>query len=93
MKRFFVVCFDICDPRRLRRVANELENFGVRVQRSVFECRLDDSELADLKDRLSQLIDAAEDHVRYYSLCPKDIPAIVIDGDGSVTAEPDYHLF
>ncbi len=48
MNRMFVVCFDVCDDKRLRRIARELGNFGVRVQKSVFECHLDDSELAAL---------------------------------------------
>jgi CRISPR-associated protein Cas2 len=39
-----MVCFDVSDEHRLRRVANELENFGQRVQRSVFECWLDDKQ-------------------------------------------------
>ena len=35
MSRFTLVCFDVANERRLRRTANELENFGQRVQRSV----------------------------------------------------------
>ena len=90
MKRFYMVCFDICDQRRLRRVSNALENFGRRVQRSVFECWLDDDEMAELKTRMEHLADRQDDHVRYYGLCPKDVPGICIDGQGTVTADPDY---
>jgi CRISPR-associated protein Cas2 len=32
----FVVTYDICEPRRLRRVAKRLEQSAVRVQKSVF---------------------------------------------------------
>jgi len=93
MTTFFMVCFDVSDKRRLRRVSNELENFGIRVQRSVFECRLDDSDFNDLKKRLLKLIDEEQDHVRYYKLCSKDTPCVLIQGLGEVTTDPDYHLF
>ena len=92
MNGFYAICFDVSDNRRLRRVANELENFGVRVQRSLFECWLDDSELAELKTRLERLIDPNEDHVRYYPLCPKDLPNIQLDGGSAVAVDSGYHL-
>ena len=37
-----LVTYDIADPRRLRRVAKVSEGFGRRVQKSVFECELDE---------------------------------------------------
>lgn len=92
MSRFYVICFDVRDERRLRRISDTLENFGVRVQRSVFECRLESQELEDLRQRLGDLMDAADDHVRYYSLCGKDCDKIVIDGTGEISGDPDYHL-
>lgn len=92
MNRFYLVCFDVTDHRRLRRVADELENFGTRVQRSLFECWLDDAELEELKTRMEKHIDEDEDHVRYYTLCAKDIPNIQLDGPGAVVFDPDYHL-
>jgi len=92
MKRFYMVCFDICDHRRLRRVSNLLENFGRRVQLSVFECWLHEDELVELKNRLTRLADRREDHIRYYSLCPKDVPGVCIDGAGAVTTDPDYFV-
>ncbi len=45
----YLVSYDICDPKRLRRVARALEGFGVRLQYSVFECPLDDMRLAMLQ--------------------------------------------
>ncbi len=87
-----LICFDVCDNRRLRRVAKALEGVGQRVQRSVFECHLDQAELNELQRTLAGIVDASEDHVRYYPMCAKDRPAIKIDGPGKVTEDPDYHL-
>lgn len=92
MSRFYAVCFDVRDPRRLWRVSNEMENFGTRVQRSLFECRLSDDQYEALKQRIAEWIDAREDHVRYYPLCPKDVAGIVIDGTGDKTLDSDYFL-
>jgi CRISPR-associated protein Cas2 len=92
MSEFFAICFDIRDPSRLRRVADTLENYGVRVQRSLFECYLESNELADLKQQLAGLIDELEDHVRFYRLCPKDRVKMIIDGSGRKTVDHDYFL-
>ncbi|MCI5121631.1 MAG: CRISPR-associated endonuclease Cas2 [Candidatus Electrothrix sp. AUS4] len=87
-----VVCFDIRNPKRLYRVARELGNFGVRVQKSIFECHLEQDQLEELQRRLAKWIDADSDQVRYYFLCPKDVQEIIVDGPGSVTLDPDFIL-
>ncbi|MGH8477116.1 MAG: CRISPR-associated endonuclease Cas2 [Methylococcales bacterium] len=92
MSAFYVVCYDIRDPRRLRRVANEMENFGLRVQKSVFECHLEDKDLQKLKQQIARWIEVGEDQVRFYPLCGKDKPRILLDGPGEVSRDPDYHL-
>lgn len=54
--------------RRLRRVAKQCENFGQRVQNSVFECLVDPAQFADLKARLLDEVDTDEDSLRFYFL-------------------------
>lgn len=54
--------------RRLRHVAKQCENFGQRVQYSVFECLVDPVQYADLRSRLEKIIDHDEDSIRYYNL-------------------------
>ncbi len=80
MTTFYVVCFDIANNKRGQKVANELLNFGYRVQYSLFECYLDDSELAELKKRIAKLYKEDEDHIRYYPLCGKDEEKMVVIG-------------
>ncbi len=92
MSQFYVICFDVADKKILRHVAIQMENFGQRVQYSVFECHLDNNELEDLKIRLDTIIDKKEDHVRYYGLCNKDKPKILLDGEGSITKDDDYYM-
>ncbi|MGL4409128.1 MAG: CRISPR-associated endonuclease Cas2 [Zoogloea sp.] len=68
-----LVCYDIADDRRRLKVAQVLEGYGVRVQKSVFECALDASREAELRDRLARLAEPGLDRVRYYHLCGKDV--------------------
>ena len=54
--------------RRLRRIAKACRDFGQRVQYSVFEIEVDPAQWVLLKARLEDLIDPAEDSLRYYRL-------------------------
>ena len=54
--------------RRLRRVAGACEDYGVRVQKSVFECQVGQTEWVQLRDRLLREIKADEDSLRFYYL-------------------------
>lgn len=54
--------------RRLRKVAKKCQDYGQRVQNSVFECVVDSTQLFQLKRELSELIDEHEDSLRFYTL-------------------------
>ena len=54
--------------RRLRRVARACQDYGQRVQFSVFEVEVDPAQWAALKARLEGLIDPKQDSLRYYHL-------------------------
>ena len=54
--------------RRLRQVAKVCEGCGQRVQWSVFECRVTETELERLRQRLCKTMDADEDSIRIYRL-------------------------
>ena len=54
--------------KRLRRVARACQDFGQRVQLSVFEVEVDPAQWVALKARLEGLIDASVDSLRYYHL-------------------------
>ena len=57
--------------RRLRRVAQTCEDYGVRVQKSVFECQVGQKEWVLLRARLLREIKVAEDSLRFYFLDEK----------------------
>ncbi len=54
--------------KRLRHVAKACKDYGQRVQYSVFECLLDPAQWTQLRQRLIDIIDPAEDSLRFYFL-------------------------
>jgi CRISPR-associated protein Cas2 len=54
--------------KRLRKVSKQCQNYGQRVQNSVFECLVDAAQSRQLKHRLIQLIDPEKDSLRFYYL-------------------------
>ncbi len=70
---FVLVSYDVAvteegGQRRLRRVAKACQDYGQRVQFSVFECIVDPAQWAVLKQRLIDEIDPAKDSLRFYYL-------------------------
>lgn len=59
---------DKAGRRRLRKVAQVCENYGQRVQKSVFECRVSRPQYEQLVEDLTAKIDEAEDSLRIYRL-------------------------
>jgi len=75
---FILVTYDVstvekAGQRRLRRVARAFEDYGVRVQKSVFECQVGQKEWVSLRDRLLREIKASEDSLRFYFLDEKAV--------------------
>jgi CRISPR-associated protein Cas2 len=54
--------------KRLRRVAKVCQNYGQRVQKSVFECLVDPAQWARLRHKLIEEIDTESDSLRFYFL-------------------------
>jgi len=72
----FLVCYDISDPKRLRKVASTCEDFGYRKQYSVFLCRLSATDMVRLRTRLYDIIDLSADQVLFIPLCGKCVVQI-----------------
>lgn len=85
MERKYIIAYDICDPKRLSRVAKVMENYGCRVQKSIFEVALTTFSLKKLKNQLKQEMDLKQDGVKIFLLCPKCSQKVNIIGDGITT--------
>lgn len=59
---------DADGKKRLRRIAKACQNWGIRVQNSVFECNVDAAQWIRLKAELEEIFDPQMDSLRYYNL-------------------------
>ena len=64
-----LVAYDITEPKRLRQVAKTCEDYGIRIEKSVFECDLKETDYAELWASLLNLIDEDEDSLIAYRVC------------------------
>jgi CRISPR-associated protein Cas2 len=63
-----VSTIDTAGKRRLRRIAKACQNWGVRVQNSVFECNVNSAQWVQLNAELEDIFDPETDSLRYYNL-------------------------
>ncbi|HMO50091.1 MAG TPA: CRISPR-associated endonuclease Cas2 [Kiritimatiellia bacterium] len=71
----YLVAYDISNARRLQKVAKLMTHYGVRAQKSVFECALPDPRREEMEKKLKILLDEEEDQVRIYA-----VPQVVLEG-------------
>lgn len=84
---FVLVTYDVATAerpglRRLRRVARACQDYGTRVQKSVFECQLGQKEWVQLRGRLLKEIKTDEDSLRFYFLDEQSVMKIEHHGAG-----------
>lgn len=72
MRTTHLVCYDIANDRRLKRVFKACKNFGDHLQCSVFECDLNPAEKIEMETELEQLIHHDEDQVLFVELGPAE---------------------
>jgi CRISPR-associated protein Cas2 len=72
MRTSYLVCYDICDDKRLRRVFKTMRGYGDHLQYSVFECQLTATDLVRLRAELSEIIHHAQDQVLFVNLGPAE---------------------
>jgi CRISPR-associated protein Cas2 len=87
-----VVSYDVPNDRRRTRLAHTLEDFGERVQYSVFECHLDEQALQILRERVTRLLDLQEDSVRIYRLCKECDRLLEVLGTARRTDDPETYV-
>jgi CRISPR-associated protein Cas2 len=72
MRITYLVCYDIADDKRLKRVFKTCKNFGDHLQYSIFECDLSDAEKVNLETALKEVIDQKKDQVIFVRLGPAE---------------------
>lgn len=67
-KHWYVVCYDITEPKRWRKVYKLINGYGTRLQYSIFRCRLTVKQMEKLRWQLEKLMDL-EDKLLIIGLC------------------------
>jgi CRISPR-associated protein Cas2 len=80
----YLVCYDICEPKRLKRVAKTLERFGIRIQYSFFQVDAPNEVVVKMKNEVLEIIDKSEDRFFIYPLCGRCTRSAVTDGTGKL---------
>jgi len=62
-----LVIYDVEDNKKRTKIVRILESYGIRVQKSAFECHLDNRRLETMKKQLKKVI-GEDDSIRIYSL-------------------------
>jgi CRISPR-associated protein Cas2 len=83
MRRLYLVTYDVCEPRRLRKMFKTMQGFGEHLQLSVFQCDLTPIDRIQMQAALEAIIDRDEDKVLIIDLGPSDLfPGKNIQGLG-----------
>lgn len=87
----WVVFYDIRDPKRLRKVAKIVEQYGKRVQKSVFEIIAPFDVIKRLQLRIEKVIHV-QDYVLYLSICESDWQKQQKFGKGAVSYKDESFI-
>ena len=92
--KWWLVCYDVRDKKRLRKCARHMEGYGHRIQYSIFRCWMTAREAERLRWELTEKLDPADD-VLLMPLCGRSVDGIVgIHGTvrpAEWTDEPPHH--
>ena len=72
MRNSYLVCYDIADDKRLRKVFKTMRAFGDHLQYSVFECQFTAMDLVKCRAELGEIIHHTEDQVLFVCLGPAE---------------------
>jgi len=88
----YMVCYDISDAKRLRRTAKILEDFGIRVQKSFFQCEIGKAKMDEIYAKILKVINKKKDSFFVYPLCEDCSSRAIADGNGSLIRLEDFEI-
>ena len=89
-----LIAYDIADAKRLQRVAKICQDYGIRIQKSLFECWLEDAGFQSMWETLVKAIDQKTDRLVAYTLQADSVKRRMSAGDTMiVTSHEKLFLF
>ena len=88
VRTFYLLTYDMTDNKRRLKLAKLLESVGLRVQGSVFEGWLTDSEIKQIREKCRSLLHTENDSLRIYPICRSCREKMILIGRGTSLPEP-----
>ena len=87
-----LIIYDIPDNRRRQKLADFLEGYGRRVQKSAFECFLTLNEMQKLHQKVQRRVKPTEDDVRFYWIPSDAVPRSLTIGSDAPQPPPSVYI-
>lgn len=81
---FCIVAYDIENDRNRNKIAKILKDYGQRVQKSVFECNMNESMINRMLKRVEKFVNLETDNFRVYKLLDAQKASVIVLGKGKV---------
>jgi len=75
-----IVAYDIADPKRLQKIAKVMKDYGIRVQKSIFEVEVSEASFREMRGRAEMILEPAVDGVKFFPLCERCSDTLVAFG-------------
>ena len=85
-----MISYDVVDDKKRLKVMKYLKDYGVRVQKSVFDCNVSGETYEKIKSEIDKMINLRKDRVRYYRICKGCTERVGISGWGEVTEDEEF---
>jgi len=70
--KHYLVIYDISNNRRLQKVAKKMEDYGYRVQKSVFEIEVTEFIIKKMRYEVASIMDMEKDSIVIFDICEED---------------------
>jgi CRISPR-associated protein Cas2 len=88
----YLFAYDITDNKRRHLVSKELERFGIRIQKSFFQCDVSPEMADSIKMSLLSLINEKEDSLILYPVCSDCLGQARLLGNGQLLCDVKFEI-
>ena len=82
MEHVYIVCYDISDQKRWRKIYKTMKGYGDWLQLSVFQCRLNKENVLRMTDTLTELMNSREDSLMIIDIGPAENVSVKVESFG-----------
>jgi CRISPR-associated protein Cas2 len=88
----YLFCYDIANTHKRNQVSTMLEQFGLRIQKSVFQCDVTAEKAGEIKTALLALIEKKEDSLFFCPICDACLEKVRIIGEKSMLQTAKFEI-